>query len=72
MKKVIFERSKCIGCGTCSVICSSYWEMGDDGRSVLKEGVEKDGNFELEVDDESCNNEASQSCPVLCIHLKDI
>jgi ferredoxin len=71
MKKIIFERDKCIGCGTCSVICPVFWEVGDDGRANLKEGVEADDNFEKEVEDLECNIEAAQSCPVQCIHIKE-
>jgi ferredoxin len=71
MKKIIFERNKCIGCGTCSVICPGFWEMGDDGRAVLKEGVEELENFEREISDAECNEEASQGCPMQCIHIKD-
>ncbi len=71
MVKIIFERNKCIGCGTCSVICPGFWEVGDDGRAKLKEGVDVNGVFEREINDEECNREASQSCPAECIHIKD-
>ncbi len=72
MKKIIFERSKCIGCGTCSVTCPSFWEMGDDGRAKLTEGVENKGVVEREIEEESCNSDAAQSCPVQCIHVTDV
>ncbi len=71
MKKIAFERDKCIGCGTCSVICPGFWEVGDDGRAVLKGGVEIGDDFEKEVEDVECNVEATQSCPVQCIHIKE-
>jgi ferredoxin len=71
MKKIIFERNKCIGCGTCSVICPGFWEMGDDGRAILKEGVESGENFEREISDLECNLEASQGCPMQCIQIND-
>ncbi len=71
MKKIIFERNKCIGCGTCCVICPSFWEMGDDGRAELVGGNENNGIVEREIEEESCNGDAAQSCPVQCIHVSD-
>ncbi len=71
MKKIIFEREKCIGCGTCTVICPSFWEMKEDGRAGLKEGVEKGGVVEREIEDTGCNEEAAQSCPLQCIRIEE-
>lgn len=71
MPKIILERHKCIGCGTCSVICPSSFEMADDGRVSLKDGKGEDDVFEKEVNDVSCNGDAAQSCPVQCIHVKE-
>jgi ferredoxin len=36
MYKIIHNREKCIGCGACAALCSDYWEMDDDGKSLLK------------------------------------
>ncbi len=74
MKKIIFERDKCIGCGNCGFVCPQYWEMGEDGRSNLKGGKKSDetNNIELEVEEVGCNKEAEDSCPTLCIHIKEI
>ncbi len=72
MKKIILEREKCIGCGTCSVVCPSFWEMSDDGRTNLKNGKETDkGIYEIKIEDPGCNREAEESCPVNCIHIRD-
>jgi len=71
MSKIILEKEKCIGCGTCSVVCPSFFEMGGDGRANLKEGVEKEKVLEKEVSDTGCANEAMQSCPVGCIHVEE-
>ncbi len=71
MYKIIYERDKCIGCGTCATICSSYWEMGDDSRANLKDSIEENDNFVKETEDLNCNGEAEQSCPVQCIHIND-
>ncbi len=72
MKKIILERNKCIGCGTCSVLCPLFWEMNEDGRVDLKEAVKVENEkFEREVDDISCAQEAAQSCPMQCIQIND-
>ncbi len=71
MSKIILERGKCIGCGTCSVICPPFFESGKDGRVNLKESVQKEENFEKEVRDTGCANEAEQGCPVQCIHVEE-
>lgn len=70
--KVIHEREKCIGCGSCAAVCSKYWEMAEDGKSKLlgSKVNEKSGNYELEVEKAECNQEAADVCPVQCIHIK--
>lgn len=70
--KVIHEREKCIGCGSCAALCPDYWEMAEDGKSTLKnsQSNSKTGNYELEVEKAKCNQEAADSCPVRCIHIE--
>jgi ferredoxin len=70
MPKVIHEREKCIGCGACTAVCSEFWKMGDDGKSVLKGGKKAGKNFELRVKEADCNKDAESACPVQCIHVK--
>ena len=69
--KIIFERQKCIGCGTCQALCSKYWFLEEDGKVSLKNAKEnyKTGNQELELKEVGCNQEAADSCPVQCIHI---
>jgi len=71
MTKIIHERSKCIGCGVCVALCPKYWEMAEDGKSrVLGSKISpKTGNSELEIKKIDCNQEAADSCPVLCIRI---
>ena len=71
MTKIILERQKCIGCGSCAAVCSKYWEMGDDGKSHLKDSKvnPETGNEELETEEISCAQEAVDVCPVQCIHI---
>lgn len=69
--KIIQEKDKCIGCGSCVAICSNHWEMGEDGRASLKGGIDNaQGNAELEIDDAGCSKEAADACPVQCIIIQ--
>jgi len=72
MAKIILEREKCIGCGSCAVICSKYFELIDDGKSHIKDSVksEKTNNEELEVVKIECAEAAAEACPVQCIHVE--
>ncbi len=68
--KIIIEREKCIGCGSCAALCSKYFELSDDGKSSLKNG-ERDAknNDKLEITKIECAQEAADSCPAQCIHI---
>lgn len=71
MVKIIHEREKCIGCGTCVALCPKYWEMAEDGKARLLNSKEnpKTGNWELEVDKIECNQEAADACPAQIINI---
>lgn len=62
MAKIIFEREKCIGCGSCQAVCPKYWKLGEDSK------VDFLGSEELE--EAECNQEAADSCPVQCIKVE--
>ena len=70
--KIILEREKCIGCGSCQALCPKYFELADDGKAVIKNAKRdaKTGNDELETNKTECAQEAADSCPVQCIHIK--
>lgn len=72
MVKIVLEREKCIGCGACQALCPKYWEISDDGKINLlgSKAVAGTENYELEIKEVECNQEATDSCPVQCIHLK--
>ena len=60
--KIVFEREKCIGCGSCEAICPKYWKVAQDGKAEFL------GSPELE--DIDCNQTAADACPVQCIHIE--
>jgi len=68
--KVIQEREKCIGCGSCVALCPKYWQMADDAKSMLIGSKKAGDNYELEVESVECNKDAKDSCPVQCIVIE--
>lgn len=63
MVKIILEREKCIGCGSCEALCPKYWKLADDSKIDFLGS--KEGISEVE-----CNQEAAESCPVQCIKIE--
>lgn len=69
--KVIIQRSKCIGCGSCAAICPEFFEMVEDGFSHLKNSKRNnEGNDELEISELNCIKEAADVCPVQIIKIE--
>jgi ferredoxin len=70
MPKIIQEREKCIGCGSCAALCPKFFEMTDDGKAkLLNPEKNAEGNDELEVEKVECAQEAVDACPVQIIHI---
>lgn len=70
MPKIIHEREKCIGCGSCTALCPKFFEMGEDGKAkLLNSEKNAEGNDELEIEKVECNQEAADACPVQIIHI---
>ncbi len=62
MPKIILEREKCIGCGSCESVCPKYWKLSQEGKAEFS------GPQELK--EVECNQEAADICPVQCIKIQ--
>lgn len=70
--KIVHEKAKCIGCGSCVAVCPKFFEMDEEGKAHLK-GSEVDPNTEteeLETDNPGCTREAAEVCPVQIIKIE--
>ncbi|HSU72455.1 MAG TPA: ferredoxin [Candidatus Binatia bacterium] len=71
--KIIHERWKCIGCGSCVAVDEDRWVMSDDNFADLLESVHHatpEGTREERVVQElGRSKEAEEICPVNCIHV---
>ena len=68
--KIIIERSKCIGCGSCAAVCDKYFEMASDGLASIRCGQMNGENMELEIQEAGCAQEATEICPVQIIKIQ--
>lgn len=72
--KLLHDRTNCIGCGACAVIADKFWEMNDDGKSDIINGVDRPDKWQekqIPESDFELNLEAAESCPVEVIHIED-
>lgn len=70
MTKIILDRTKCIGCGSCAALCDKFFEMAEDGKSHLRGAMTNPGKEETEVKDAGCAREAAAACPMQCIEIR--
>lgn len=69
--KIILDRSKCIGCGSCAAICPQLFEMAEDGKSHLKNSQKDSQDTEtLEISESGCAKEAADVCPAQIIKIE--
>ncbi|OYT42415.1 MAG: ferredoxin [Candidatus Aenigmarchaeota archaeon ex4484_224] len=58
--KVWVDKSKCIGCGVCTALCPEGFEIGEDGKSQVKNP------------NANCNwKEIASNCPVGAIQIEE-
>ncbi len=60
MGKVIVDKDKCIGCGTCVALCPEAFELAEDGKAKVKESADAK-KLEKGI------KEAIDACPVQAI-----
>jgi len=63
MAKYQINKEKCIGCGYCTSVCPEVFELGEDGKSKIKEGADLEKN-------KGCIKEAKEGCPAGAIEEK--
>ena len=64
MKKLVVDQDKCIGCGTCVVLCPEVFELQDDGKAKVRL-LTPDSKLLTKVED------AIESCAVEAISWED-
>ncbi len=62
--KVNVNKEKCIGCGYCVSVCGEVFELGEDGRSKVKEGVDFT-KYKEQI------REAKEGCPGGAIEVEE-
>jgi len=62
--KVNVNKEKCIGCGYCVSVCEEVFELGEDGKSRVKEGVDFT-QYKEKI------KEAKEGCPVGAIEVEE-
>lgn len=69
--KIIHERAKCIGCGSCATLCHKYWKMTEYGKAhLIGSKIDSNETEELKIKEIGCNQEAADVCPVQCIRIE--
>ncbi len=63
MFKIILDKNKCIGCGTCAAVCPGNFELDKDGKAKP---------LNKEVESLGCNRIAEETCPVKAITIKSV
>jgi len=73
MPRIMFYRSKCIGCNICYETWSLRWRLSrTDGKSVLVGSTEKKGVYRINISEEEVeiNRHIADACPVKIIKVE--
>lgn len=62
--QIKIDKNKCIGCGLCLSIAYEVFELGEDGKSKIKEDADLEKNKEL-------IKQAKENCPVQAIEIEE-
>jgi ferredoxin len=69
--KIILDQKKCIGCGSCAALDSKNFKM-IGSKVILIDSKETDEKmFEKEIKKSNDTQDASDSCPVMCIEIRE-
>jgi len=66
--KVKLNIKTCIGCGSCTAVCTKHFELRDN-KSHLKKSKINDKTEELEVRELGCIKDAADICPTQSIKI---
>lgn len=69
--KIILDKIKCIGCGSCVNLCPQFFEMSEEGKSHLKDSKPDSQTEEKETVELGCAKDAEEACPVQAIKTND-
>lgn len=75
MVRIIFYRSKCIGCNGCVEAAPERWRISrKDGKGTLIGAEEKKGIYQtlVDMDEYAKNQRAATNCPAKIIRLEMI
>lgn len=69
--KAKVKKDTCIGCGACTVIADTIFQIGDDGLAEVVNPIENKDEKIQEIPEEEKENviDASESCPTGAIEV---
>ena len=74
--KIIYDRKNCIGAFSCVVVAPQFWEVNEDSKADLKNGVlnKETGFYELivEAEDYKAALDSAEVCPVKVITIEEV